>query len=240
MFADIHVHGLFGVDDGPESEQEMYQMVRAAYEDGTRQMCLTPHFYPAYFGQNREAAEAAFEKLYWYAQVQWPDLRLCLGSEVRCGRDAADWLWDGVCRTLNGTRYVLVDFPAGEKPGRIVRGVERLLDAGYIPVLAHVERYRELPLGAIRRLYRKGVWMQMDVRAPFGGYGLWSARRSRLLLHLGLIDLAASDSHDGTRHPPRLSRGYAWVAKKYGKAYADLIFWENAQEIFGMYRKYTK
>ena len=45
-FADIPFHGLWGVDDGPETEAEMYQLLDAAYAEGTRWLCVTPHFHP--------------------------------------------------------------------------------------------------------------------------------------------------------------------------------------------------
>jgi len=47
-FSDLHMHALFGVDDGPKTEDDMYAVLDAAYADGTRYMCLTPHFHPGY------------------------------------------------------------------------------------------------------------------------------------------------------------------------------------------------
>ena len=48
-FFDLHTHLLCGVDDGARSPEEMYAMLDMAYEDGTRAMCLTPHFSPYFF-----------------------------------------------------------------------------------------------------------------------------------------------------------------------------------------------
>ena len=66
-FADIHNHTLAAVDDGAKSEQMMYRMLDAAYADGTRILCLTPHFHPGFFGDNRNASEDSFQKLQSYA-----------------------------------------------------------------------------------------------------------------------------------------------------------------------------
>ena len=50
--ADIHIHLLFGVDDGAKDEDEMHAILDAAYQAGTRVLCCTPHFHPGYFGDN--------------------------------------------------------------------------------------------------------------------------------------------------------------------------------------------
>ena len=48
IFADIHIHALYGVDDGARNKIMMFKMIDAAYKDCTRVMCLTPHFHPGY------------------------------------------------------------------------------------------------------------------------------------------------------------------------------------------------
>lgn len=45
-FTDIHNHILFGVDDGSPDIDTSLEMLRMAYEDGTRDVILTPHFHP--------------------------------------------------------------------------------------------------------------------------------------------------------------------------------------------------
>lgn len=63
VFSDIHIHALYGVDDGAETREEMLGIVGAAYRDGTRYMCLTPHYHPGYYGRNEERTAKAFEQL---------------------------------------------------------------------------------------------------------------------------------------------------------------------------------
>lgn len=108
--ADIHIHLLFGVDDGAKDEDEMHAILDAAYQTGTRVLCCTPHFHPGYFGDNYGKVNAAFERLSSYVQKTYPDMALYLGNELRYEPECVNWLRQGVCRTVNGTRYVLVDF----------------------------------------------------------------------------------------------------------------------------------
>ncbi|MBQ7800871.1 MAG: hypothetical protein IJ375_00940 [Oscillospiraceae bacterium] len=227
-FADIHIHALWGVDDGPETEEEMYAMLDAAWADGVRTMCLTPHFHPGYFGDNGERAEQAFRQLERYAAGKYPMLRLYPGNELRYADQCLTWLAEGRCRTLGGGSYVLVDFDEGEPERNIVKGLERLMSAGYRPVLAHGERYRALTRGTVRALRRGGVLIQIDVGSLFGEYGFGAKLRCGRLLRARLADIAATDAHDARRRSPVMSRGYRAVEKKYGSAYADALFEKNS------------
>lgn len=230
-FADIHIHALCGVDDGPKTEQGMQKMVDAAYADGTRVMCLTPHYHPGYFGENREKSVRAFQALTEYARQKFPDLALYLGNELRYSPEAVAWLADGACRTLNGTDFVLVDFRQDEKQKNIVRALESLMNGGYTPVLAHAERYSDLSAQTVRDLARNGVWIQMDVQSLFGVYGMGAGFRSKGLLKARLVDIVSTDAHDMSKRSPLLSKGYEYVARKYSKEYANAIFYENAVQI---------
>lgn len=226
-FADLHNHSLFGVDDGPKTEQEMFDMLDAAWDDGTEVICLTPHFHPGYFGDNGERVNQAIEILRRYAAEKYPALRLYLGSELRYSGECLSWLESGVCRTLNETDRVLVDFAENEPERNIIKGLERLMSAGYRPILAHAERYRGLSVKRIREMSRNGIYIQIDVQSIFGIYGLHARLRSRKLLHCKLVDIVATDAHGLGRRSPILSRGYRVVERKYGEAYAGTIFAEN-------------
>lgn len=112
-------------------------------------------------------------------------------------------------------------------------GLEHLLNAGYIPVLAHVERYDRLDTGSrgIRELRENGVLIQIDIQSLFGGFGWTIKRRARSILSRRQADLVATDAHDLTGRPPGLANGYRFLAEKYGQHYADAVCWGNAQKI---------
>ena len=67
-FTDIHAHLLFGVDDGAKDEATMRAMLDAAYQDGVRTLCATPHFQPDFYGDNLKARDEAFLRLSAYAE----------------------------------------------------------------------------------------------------------------------------------------------------------------------------
>ncbi|MBQ6403985.1 MAG: hypothetical protein IJI27_08790, partial [Oscillospiraceae bacterium] len=184
QFADIHNHMLFGVDDGAKTEAEMYQIIDDSYADGVRHLCFTPHYHPGYFGEHQAQIEAAFALAQAYCAERYPDLQLFLGNELRYERSCIDWLEQGRCQTLNGTEYLLVDFLYPEPAENILDAMLRVLNAGYTPVLAHVERYEKFhrDLREIDRLKDWGVILQVDAQSLLGGLGHGSKVRARRLL----------------------------------------------------------
>lgn len=229
-FTDIHSHMLFGADDGPKTETEMYQMAQAAYEDGIRTICVTPHYHPGYFGNNISAIDRAFTLLERYMAQQYPCMQLFLGNELRYSQDCVSWLEEGYCRTMNQTRYVLIDFLEVESEKTIIAGIEKILNAGYIPILAHVERYRSLGVSQhrLKELHTNGVLIQVDAQSLFGGFGLSAKWKCKAILSQKLADIVASDAHDLLKHPPALSKSYDYISRKYGSIYAENICHKNA------------
>ncbi len=232
VFADIHSHMLCGVDDGARSSKQMRQMLDMAYADGVRLLCLTPHYHPGYFGENREAAEKAFAELREYAE-KYPDLELHLANELRWTHSAVEWLDLEQCRTLGNSPVVLVDFSASEREKNILNGLDRLLSTGYEPILAHVERYQNLrgKWDTLERMKRRGVRFQITVGALTGGFGLQTGWHARELAKRRLADFVASDAHDPERRRPEISRAYLWLRKKCEETYADALCYENARAL---------
>ena len=233
-YADIHIHALCAVDDGAKTEQEMFQMIDAAYSDGARLICLTPHYHPGYFGHNETKIRDCFALLQRREKENHPDLELYLGNELRYSKACVAWLNNGDCRTLGGTNKVLIDFSQDESRKTIVSGLEELLNGGYQPVLAHVERYSDLrgKKNLLRELRANGVRMQVDADSVVGDFGLRTQLWTKSILAEHLADLIGSDGHNLHSRAPGIHRAYQYITKKWGKNYADRICMDNGRSIF--------
>lgn len=231
-FVDLHIHLLYDVDDGAESEEHMQEILDAAYADGTRIICATPHFHPGYFGDNREKTKEAFIKLHNLAK-NYKNLQVFLGNELRFSPECVEWMEKGLCRTLNGTQYFLVDFLENDDADYIVSSVLKVLNAGYTPVLAHAERYEKFhsDFREIKYLKQCGVVIQIDAQSPFGGWGKGSKKRSRKIIEAYLADFVGSDAHNVTDRPPQMSDCYKYVVHSCGEQYARKLFWDNPIKI---------
>lgn len=231
IFSDIHIHALYGVDDGSKTEQDMWKMLEASYKDGVRYICLTPHFHPGYFGEHHTERDTHYQKLLQAVSKRYPDLQISLGNELRYADNSMSWLEHGDCRTLNETDYLLVDFYENEDAKNIQRGLKKLLNAGYIPVLAHAERYRKLNRNHLAAFQADGVCIQVDTQSVLGDFGLGAKMRSREMLKRRQVNFIGSDAHDLKQRPPQVSRCYQSIVKLCGEEYAAAVCGENARQV---------
>lgn len=235
-YVDIHCHMLGGVDDGPRDDAQMLAMIDAAYESGTRVICFTPHFNPAYFGDTRVNGDAAYARAVEYTAERYPNMRLYMGNELFYYDGCVNALVSGECRTMNGTRHVLVDFPFDAPMVHISRALRELLSCGYVPVFAHVERYEcvKPPFRRLVELGEMGVVIQINSTSLRGGWGRAIQKKTLKLLKKLIPDVLASDAHDlGDRHPG-LDDCRTQVCALCGERYADALMRENPSKIIGI------
>lgn len=235
-FTDIHSHMLGGVDDGARDEAEMLRMLDIAYTSGTRAICFTPHFAPGCFGDTRKKSEAAFAAAVAYGAERYPDMRLCLGNELLYHEGCVDALTNGECRTMNGTRRVLVDFPFDTPFVRIYSAMRDLLSSGFIPILAHAERYDciKSPFKSLMELGEMGVIIQVNSTSLCGAWGRRIRKKTIKLLKKHIPDLLASDCHRPDGRHPRLDESAAAVRRLCGEKYAKAILCDNPSDIIGI------
>ncbi len=226
--ADIHTHVLYGVDDGPQTKAEMQALLDAEYKEGVRLLCFTPHMHPALFGNNQTAVLKAYDEARDYVSLKFPDMKVCLGNEIHYGNNnSLQWLKDNHCMTYNDTRYVLIEFPDDISRNSAQEYCMRLLRSGYLPVIAHIERYRHLctQYAMIEQLRSYGILIQIDGGALFQKRLSLERRKSNALLDHRLVDVVASDCHDLKSRPPILSKCFKYIQESYGTEYAEKIMW---------------
>ena len=232
-FFDLHSHMLCRVDDGANSEQEMYEMLDRSYADGVRGLCLTPHFSPAMFGDTRESSEKAYALLQAYAKEKYPDLELFIGNELGYYDGCQRALEAGICRTMAGSRYVLVDFPEMVEFITLRSGLSLLQRSGHKVILAHAERYHCLyrHIDWIRDFVDGGGIIQLNASSVNGGWGLGAKRQWKRLMREGLAHIISTDAHNLTNRPPELSVCMNYLKLHCSAEEISLLTWENAWRV---------
>lgn len=235
-FTDIHCHMLSKTDDGAVDEYVMLNMLDMAYKSGTRRLCLTPHFNKFLWSDNKQAGEIAFSRLKAYADEKYPDLSLCLGNELFYCESGIDYLNSGQCRTLNGKRYVLVDFHFGTLWYEIKSALLNLVNSGYIPVFAHAERYYCItpPFKNLEELRQFGIIIQINSTSITGGWGKTLQKKSHKILKHRLTDVVASDAHNTLERNPCLDTAASVIIKLCGEEYAGMLLKTNPDKILGV------
>lgn len=232
FYTDIHSHMLCGVDDGPENETVMQEMLDAAYRDGTRVLCLTPHYQPLYYGENKQASQDAFRRLSLYAGEKYPDMELSLANELGYYTDCLPAVARGECRLIGG-KYLLMDFMPGTPLFTIRYAMEETLARGYRVLLAHIERYGALE-GEERLLSeweRRGALFQVNASAFSRETDRRTKHRMKRLMSRALIHAVASDAHDANIRPPSLLEAEEVITARFGSDLAELLLSEFPSRI---------
>jgi protein-tyrosine phosphatase len=224
-FLDIHAHFLPGVDDGPTSLQETIRMLRLAHLHGTRGIVATPHMFFELFGNYDVAAiKNVFDETasQLNESADRPELAflqeidLYLGAENYASPEFLKALDSGGVITLNGSRHLLVEFPLLLPASQILAILDRVLDRGLVPVIAHVERYMAVQHNpdVIARFMEMGCLPQVNADSFAEVFWSTTRRTVKALLDRDVVYVIASDGHSALRRPPDLSSAFDRLARK--------------------------
>lgn len=232
-FTDIHTHILPGVDDGAKDMSQARKLLRMAWENGTRTIFMTPHYRGKYKQHTPTQLKENYNWLCELLQGEFPDMHLYLGSEISYEADAPEAMLAGEILTLKDSRYVLLEFQTTALRSQILSGVSETIRCGFIPIIAHVERYdiaRTNP-ALLAELREMGALLQLNADSVMGRNGFRIKNLCHKLLSSKVVHFIASDAHDQKRRPPMLRKCFLHIHKKYGPEYASALFYHNAQAI---------
>jgi protein-tyrosine phosphatase len=227
---DIHCHPLPAVDDGARDLETAIEMCRMAAEDGTTHLVATPHCnYQYEFNPvvNRaklaELQEAIGEKP-----------KLLLGCDFHLSYDNIQQLIQNHEHyTVNGTKYVLVEFGEFFIPEQIDHVFYDIECAGLTPILTHPERnpvFQRKP-GLLYRWITRGCLCQVTAKSLTGGFGKAPRRFAQQWLEQNWIHIFASDAHDPKYRPPILSECHKMIAEAQGAEAADRLLDTNPRAV---------
>ena len=195
---DIHSHTLWGVDDGSRKFDETMDMCFCAEDSGTGILFVTPHL--MYWDSAEELYDKREEKVHILEEtLDENDSSLIIkkGFEILCDDDIFD-VKHFKPYTLNGSRYVLIEFSFSKTAEEDVASwCNYLKSFGLVPIIAHPERYgfvQNDPL-CINRLSDSGVLFQINAGSPAGAFGDREMQISCEMINSGFVDFIGSDAH---------------------------------------------
>lgn len=223
---DIHQHLLFGIDDGPSEISLTQQMLLSAHEQGIDTVIGTSHAVPGRRPFRLDKYLDALKQTRSWLKEAIPDMQLLPGSEIMYAPNAVPQLNNGELLTLAGTDHVLVEFYPEVEYEDLVSGIRKLINAGYEPVLAHMERYgclRKHGSGRVEELKQMGVALQMNARTAMHVCRLFGDAFLKGLLKDGSIRYVATDAHDMKERPVCLKNSRDALTKLLGRERADAL-----------------
>lgn len=232
---DIHAHILPGIDDGPKTIREAIHMLRIASEKGVHTIAATAHcniddlygnfYHEKYYSIFKELeAEIASEKI---------PVKIVAGTEVYASEELPALLKMGKIISLNKSRYILLEFGNHKDLALISFVISELISLGYIPIIAHPERYpyvqKEPHLAGL--WLKQGCLLQLNRESILGTFGKLAKNTAIYLLKRNMASFIASDAHDPFMRTTDLSAAYNFISDYFSENMAYLLMEENPGKV---------
>ena len=191
-FCDYHSHLLPGVDDGVEKMDETLSILELWESMGVSEMWLTPHIMEDIPNMPNDL-KVGFQTLQRHYQGT---IKLHLSAEHMIDNLFLSRLYDGNLLPIGITEgYLLVETSYYNPPINMEMVIDLVKDRGYIPILAHPERYQYMDRKDYRRWKERGVMFQLNVPSLVGAYGPEVTRKAEWLLKENVYDYCGTDTH---------------------------------------------
>ena len=195
-FVDIHSHILPGIDDGAKTEAESFKLISEMKKLGFSKIIGTPHTYTGLYENTNETIENAFNKL---KRKEVKNINIDFASEYMLDNTIIEKARNKEILCLKDN-YVLIEMSFIAKPIGLYELIYEIKVNGYLPVMAHPERYLFFEnLKEYNKLKKFGCLFQANLLSFTNHYGRRVNDRLNKLISRNLIDFVGSDIHN-TNH----------------------------------------
>ncbi|MDI5887434.1 MULTISPECIES: tyrosine-protein phosphatase [Flavobacterium] len=193
---DIHSHLLPGIDDGAKTFGDTLRLTQALQDIGISEFITTPHIIQHVWDNTHE--QILDKKATTVLELEKNNITVPFKA-------AAEYLMDDQFVQLFKSNnlltlkdnYVLVEMSYINPPIQLYSILFDLQVAGYIPVMAHPERYLfyHNDFNEYQKLKRAGCLFQLNLLSVVGYYGAGITKIAEQLLQKGMYTYVGSDVH---------------------------------------------
>lgn len=195
-FTDIHSHLLPGLDDGAKTFKDTQSMIEQLKTIGFAKCIVTPHTLPEVWENTTDRIQTTFNETRKELKEPYNDVLFRAASEYMINDIFLDRLSSHPLLTLKDN-YVLIEMSYLNPPYALYEIIFEIKHKGYIPILAHPERYifYHNNTKEYENLKNNDVLFQVNLLSTVGYYGKHVADIADLLLKKDYIDYVGSDIH---------------------------------------------
>jgi protein-tyrosine phosphatase len=232
---DIHTHILPGLDDGAQDWEGAITMAELAVESGTAALVATPHcgLPDQDLTETVDTIRRRLNRFRKFLTERKLPLVLCEGMEIFGTPDTASLLEQGRLLTLNHSRYPLIEFPFEDYGSEATRILEQVRDLGYVPVVAHPERYlyvQDKP--ELLNLWADmGCLMQVNRGSLVGKFSETAGELAWAMVARGFAFTIASDAHTHYARTPWMQDVRKELLREFTADYVTLLMEKRPLEL---------
>lgn len=193
---DIHNHLIPGIDDGSPSVRQSLELIDAMCALGITDFICTPHTMGDIYPNTPETINTAAATLNTALARRNGNMQVRNSSEYMLDEQFSTRLAQGEMLPLKDN-YLLVELSYLQPPINLEELLFEITHAGYIPVLAHPERYiyYHKKYAYYNELQRLGCQFQLNVLALGNHYGSSVNVIAKKLLEDGGYSYIGTDTH---------------------------------------------
>lgn len=226
---DLHSHILPGMDDGARDLEESLRMADLAVRSGVTAMVATPHC----AGDRTEEVRESLAYLRAGLRSNRIPLKVYAGMEIFGAPNTAQMLQSGQLLTLAGSRYPLIEFDFESDGEPETQVLQRVIQAGYVPLVAHPERYRYVRENPelINLWKRMGCLFQVNRGSLLGRFGPGARAMALELTGRGFATVVASDAHSASMRTPWMGDIWEQLSRRFSPSAAVWLLRDNPRRI---------
>lgn len=232
---DLHSHIIHNIDDGSESLEESLSLLKKMKKIGFDIVVATPHYIAGTsFTADNKKKSAHLKQIKEVIAKEQVDINVCVGNEIFIDPDIPEFLEENKIVTINKTKYILVEFPRNTQVYHLMDILFTLRDLGYIPIIAHPERYLFIQEDylIIDQLLGMGCLLQGNLTNILGKYGKSAEKVFRYMLKNRKYQFLASDVHHENdvlfKHFPKVKTG---IMRLIGEEEFNRLTLENPSKV---------
>jgi protein-tyrosine phosphatase len=223
---DLHSHLLPGLDDGPEEVSETLEIIKEMSSLGYIEIVPTPHKFHALYNPDPNIVMGRISAIGKTMVRRFSFEYVCNIPKIKELSDHREF-----SRTKNGYKIIMVEFSPFVGKKEIENSVFSLNAGGFIPLLAHIERYLKDDEFWLELKKKYKVFFQSSVRTLAKASFHIKKKQVIRFLEKEIIDNLGTDLHRASQLES-VDKGLTFLKNNfsgYGKdLFSDKFLFENS------------